>query len=127
MSVSANRLLLLAYLLALALFVDWYLKKRDEYYREYLAYKEFKLLLTNYQSRARAQLSEDWIRNRIGSLGLELQSVKLVSTGYEVLIKDVPGHTLAQLVYSLESEGVSLVKFRAVDNTGSALFRWRWS
>ena len=123
MSLSPLRLLPLAYVLLLLVFLDYYFKKRDEFYKEYLLYKEFKLLLKNHKAQSKAELSEEWIRNKLSSLGLSVGSIKLLESGYEVVIPEVKGALLSDLVYSIESEGISIVKLKAVDNTGNALFR----
>lgn len=122
---SASRINLILYLLALAVFVlllDHYYRLRDRYYEEYLRYKEVMILLKNYQTRQKAQVDENFLRQKFSQVNAELVSFRQVDVGYEVKGKNLRGSKLPELIYSLETSGVEILKFRAVDNTGQGLY-----
>lgn len=122
---SASRLNLILLLLTFVLFVfllDRYYRLRDSYYAEYLRYKEVMLLLTNYQTRQKATIDENFVRQKLSEVGADFVSFKQVDMGYEIKARNLRGENLPKLVYSLESSGVEILKLRSVDNTGQGLY-----
>jgi hypothetical protein len=118
----ANLILFLLSFLTLAFLLDRYFRLRDEYYREYLKYKEVMLLLKNYQAKQKAIIDENYARQKVSTAGGELSSFKQTDTGYELKIKNLRGENLPRLIYTLESEGVEVLKLKAVDNTGEGMY-----
>ncbi len=122
---SASRINLILFLLTfllLALLLDHYYRLRDNYYAEYLRYKEVMLLLKNYQTRQKATIDEGFVRQKLSEVGADFVSFKQVDVGYEVKARNLRGENLPKLVYSLESSGVEIRKFISVDNTGQGLY-----
>lgn len=122
---SVGRIKLFLFLLSLALvvfLVDFSLRKREQYYREYLRYKEVMLLLKNYQTRQKVSVDENFARQKLFEVGADFLSFKQVDVGYELKAKGLRGENIPRLIYALESAGVEIVRFKAVDNTGQGLY-----
>lgn len=122
---STSRINLMLYLLLFVLLlvlIDRYYRLRDNYYQEYLRYKEVMLLLGNYQTRQKVLVDENFLRQTFSQAGAELVSFRQADTGYEVKGRNLRGSKLPELIYSLEGAGVEILKFKAVDNTGQGIY-----
>ncbi|MEJ5339245.1 MAG: hypothetical protein WHS43_06285 [Aquificaceae bacterium] len=117
-----NLIFFLLTLVLLALLLDRYYRLRDGYYAEYLRYKEVMLLLKNYQTRQKANIDENFVRQKLSEVGADFVSFKQVDVGYEVKARNLRGENLPRLVYSLENSGVEILKLRSVDNTGQGIY-----
>ncbi|MFN3870404.1 MAG: hypothetical protein ACK4MW_02830 [Aquificaceae bacterium] len=122
---TAKRLNLFIFLISLLLFafaLDRYYRLRDSYYEEYLRYKEVMLLLDNYQTRQKVMVDENFIRQSLSQVGAELSSFKQAQIGYEIKARNLRGENIPRLVYNLESQGIEILSFKAVDNTGQGFY-----
>ncbi|MFN3598434.1 MAG: hypothetical protein ACK4VK_01670 [Aquificaceae bacterium] len=122
---TAKRLNLYIFLISLLLFgfaLDRYHKLRDSYYEEYLRYKEVMLLLNNYQTRQKATIEENFIRQSLSQVGADPLSFKQAQMGYEIKARNLRGENIPRLIYSLESQGIEILGFKAVDNTGQGFY-----
>ncbi len=122
---TAKRLNLYIFLISLLLFsfaLDRYHKLRNSYYEEYLRYKEVMLLLNNYQTRQKATVDENFIRQNLFQVGADLLSFKQAQMGYEIKARNLRGEGIPRLIYSLESQGIEILGFKAVDNTGQGFY-----
>lgn len=122
---SAGRLNLILFLLTLALLaflLDRYYRLRDGYYAEYLRYREVMLLLKNYQTKQKAVIDENSVRQKLAEVGADFVSFRQVDVGYEVKGRNLRGENLPRMVYLLESSGVEILKLRSVDNTGQGFY-----
>ncbi len=106
----------------LVFLLDRYYRLRDSYYGEYLRYKEVMLLLNNYQTKQKALIDENFVRQRLSEVGADFVSFRQLDVGYEVKARNLKGENLPKLVYALESAGVEVLKLKAVDNTGQGLY-----
>ncbi|MEN3033392.1 MAG: hypothetical protein ABDH18_00180 [Aquificaceae bacterium] len=117
------RYLLFAVFLLLATFsLMRFYRLRDEYYKEYLKTKDFMLLAKNYQLRKKSAISEDLIRQKVSIAGAQLSAFSQLDVGFEVKGSSLKGDAILQFIYSLEQEGLEILKFKAVDNTGQGLY-----
>lgn len=122
---TRGRLNLILFLLTLTLLVfliDRYYRLRDQYYGEYLRYKEVMLLLNNYQTRQKATLDENFVRQKLSEVGADFLSFRQVDVGYELKARNLKGENIPALIYSFERSGVEIVSLRLVDNTGQGLY-----
>jgi len=122
---SKSRVNLMFLLLSLLLFVfllDRYYGLRDRYYLEYLKYKDVMLLLKNYQTRQKALVDENFIRQRLSEVGADFVSFRQLDVGYEVKARNLRGENLPRLIYALENSGVEILKLISVDNTGQGFY-----
>ncbi|MFN4319270.1 MAG: hypothetical protein ACK4FY_02150 [Aquificaceae bacterium] len=117
-----NLIMLLLSLLLFVFLLDRYYRLRSSYYLEYLRYKEVMLLLKNYQARQKAAIDENFVRQRLSEVGADFLSFKQTDMGYEVKAKNLRGEGIPRLVYAIESAGVEISKFKAVDNTGQGIY-----
>ena len=111
--------------IAIALFgflLDRYYKLRDNYYAEYLKHKEVMLFLSNYQTRQKALINENLIREKLSQVGADFMSFEQSPDGFEIKAKNLKGENLPTLVYSFESAGLEIIKLKAVDNTGEGIY-----
>ncbi|MEJ7620604.1 MAG: hypothetical protein WKI46_07295 [Aquificaceae bacterium] len=108
---------------ALAIFLlDRYYRLRDSYYGEYLRYKEVMLLLNNYQTKQKALIDENFVRQRLSEVGADFVSFRQLDVGYEVKARNLRGENLPKLIYALENSGVEILKLISVDNTGQGFY-----
>ncbi len=122
MSARINLMLFLVSF-ALAIFLlDRYYRLRDSYYGEYLRYKEVMLLLNNYQTKQKALIDENFVRQRLSEVGADFVSFRQLDVGYEVKARNLRGENLPKLIYALENSGVEILKFISVDNTGQGFY-----
>ncbi len=122
MSARINLMLFLVSF-ALAIFLlDRYYRLRDSYYGEYLRYKEVMLLLNNYQTKQKALIDENFVRQRLSEVGADFVSFKQLDVGYEVKARNLRGENLPKLIYALENSGVEILKLISVDNTGQGFY-----
>ncbi|MEN3028149.1 MAG: hypothetical protein ABDH29_02785 [Aquificaceae bacterium] len=117
-----NLILFLFTLVLTALLLDRYYRLREHYYSEYLRHKEVMLLLKNYQTKQKAVLDENFVRQRLSEAGADFLSFKQVDVGYEVKAKNLKGENIPKLLYSLESAGIEILRLRLVDNTGQGIY-----
>ncbi len=117
-----NLMFLLLSLLLFAFLLDRYYGLRDRYYLEYLKYKDVMLLLKNYQTRQKALVDENFIRQRLSEVGADFVSFRQLDVGYEVKARNLRGENLPKLIYALENSGVEILKFISVDNTGQGFY-----
>ena len=117
-----NLMFLLLSLLLFAFLLDRYYGLRDRYYLEYLKYKDVMLLLKNYQTRQKALVDENFIRQRLSEVGADFVSFRQLDVGYEVKARNLRGENLPRLIYALENSGVEILKFISVDNTGQGFY-----
>jgi len=122
MSARINLMLFLVSF-ALAIFLlDRYYRLRDSYYGEYLRYKEVMLLLNNYQTKQKALIDENFVRQRLLEVGADFVSFRQLDVGYEVKARNLRGENLPKLIYALENSGVEILKLISVDNTGQGFY-----
>ncbi|MEJ7553293.1 MAG: hypothetical protein WKI48_00930 [Aquificaceae bacterium] len=122
MSARINLMLFLVSF-ALAIFLlDRYYRLRDSYYGEYLRYKEVMLLLNNYQTKQKALIDENFVRQRLSEVGADFVSFRQLDVGYEVKARNLRGENLPKLIYALENSGVEILKLISVDNTGQGFY-----
>ncbi len=122
MSARINLMLFLVSF-ALAIFLlDRYYRLRDNYYGEYLRYKEVMLLLNNYQTKQKALIDENFVRQRLSEVGADFVSFRQLDVGYEVKARNLRGENLPKLIYALENSGVEILKLISVDNTGQGFY-----
>lgn len=123
MSVRRINLTLLFLSLGLfALLLDRYYRLRDAYYSEYLRHKETMFLLKNYQTKQKVNIDENFVRLKLSEVGADFISFKQADVGYEVKARNLRGEGIPRLIYSLESSGVEILKFKGVDNTGQGIY-----
>jgi len=106
----------------LVFLLDRYYRLRDSYYGEYLRYKEVMLLLNNYQTKQKALIDENFVRQRLSEVGADFVSFRQLNVGYEVKARNLRGENLPKLIYALENSGVEILKFISVDNTGQGFY-----
>ncbi len=104
------------------LLISNYYKLRNEYYKDYLRYKEVMLLMENYRGMGREEPSEELLRRLISQSGGEFLSLRQTDVGYEVKARKVYGQDISRLLYSIEEKGIKVFRFKAVDNTGEGVF-----
>lgn len=122
MSARINLMLFLVSFALLVFLLDRYYRLRDSYYGEYLRYKEVMLLLNNYQTKQKALIDENFVRQRLSEVGADFVSFKQLDVGYEVKARNLRGENLPRLIYALENSGVEILKFISVDNTGQGFY-----
>lgn len=122
MSARINLMLFLVSFALLVFLLDRYYRLRDSYYGEYLRYKEVMLLLNNYQTKQKALIDENFVRQRLSEVGADFVSFKQLDVGYEVKARNLRGENLPKLIYALENSGVEILKFISVDNTGQGFY-----
>ncbi len=122
MSVRINLMLFLVSFALLVFLLDRYYRLRDSYYGEYLRHKEVMLLLNNYQTKQKALIDENFVRQRLSEVGADFVSFKQLDVGYEVKARNLRGESLPKLIYALENSGVEILKFISVDNTGQGFY-----
>lgn len=122
MSARINLMLFLVSF-ALAIFLlDRYYRLRDSYYGEYLRHKQVMLLLNNYQTKQKALIDENFVRQRLSEVGADFVSFRQLDVGYEVKARNLRGENLPKLIYALENSGVEILKLISVDNTGQGFY-----
>lgn len=109
-------------LILFILFIKVYFDMRENFYREYLRHKEVMFLLANYKTEKKAQVNEEYLKNVVINSGAEFKSFGQTANGFEIKGRNLKGSRIPKLIYSLESDGLEVVKFRAVDNTGSGIY-----
>jgi hypothetical protein len=99
------------------LLYDRYKDTIKTYYLEYIKIKEMKFLLNN---RIQTTLKPDEVSlsQFFKSKNYEVESVYTGENGIEVKLKHVNPYNLVETIYDLESNGITVVKLKAVDNTG---------
>lgn len=122
MSARINLMLFLVSFALLVFLLDRYYRLRDSYYGEYLRYKEVMLLLNNYQTKQKALIDENFVRQRLSEVGADFVSFKQLDVGYEVKARNLRGENLPKLIYALENSGVEILKLISVDNTGQGFY-----
>ncbi len=122
MSARINLMLFLVSFALLVFLLDRYYRLRDSYYGEYLRYKEVMLLLNNYQTKQKALIDENFVRQRLSEVGADFVSFRQLDVGYEVKARNLRGENLPKLIYALENSGVEILKFISVDNTGQGFY-----
>ncbi len=122
MSARINLMLFLVSFALLVFLLDHYYRLRDSYYGEYLRYKEVMLLLNNYQTKQKALIDENFVRQRLSEVGADFVSFRQLDVGYEVKARNLRGENLPRLIYALENSGVEILKFISVDNTGQGFY-----
>lgn len=122
MSARINLMLFLVSFALLVFLLDRYYRLRDSYYGEYLRYKEVMLLLNNYQTKQKALIDENFVRQRLSEVGADFVSFRQLDVGYEVKARNLRGESLPKLIYALENSGVEILKFISVDNTGQGFY-----
>ncbi len=122
MSARINLMLFLVSFALLVFLLDRYYRLRDSYYGEYLRYKEVMLLLNNYQTKQKALIDENFVRQRLSEVGADFVSFRQLDVGYEVKARNLRGENLPRLIYALENSGVEILKFISVDNTGQGFY-----
>ncbi len=122
MSARINLMLFLVSFALLVFLFDRYYRLRDSYYGEYLRYKEVMLLLNNYQTKQKALIDENFVRQRLSEVGADFVSFRQLDVGYEVKARNLRGENLPKLIYALENSGVEILKFISVDNTGQGFY-----
>lgn len=122
MSARINLMLFLVSFALLVFLLDRYYRLRDSYYGEYLRYKEVMLLLNNYQTKQKALIDENFVRQRLSEVGADFVSFRRLDVGYEVKARNLRGESLPKLIYALENSGVEILKFISVDNTGQGFY-----
>lgn len=122
MSARINLMLFLVIFALLVFLLDRYYRLRDSYYGEYLRYKEVMLLLNNYQTKQKALIDENFVRQRLSEVGADFVSFRQLDVGYEVKARNLRGENLPRLIYALENSGVEILKFISVDNTGQGFY-----
>ncbi|MEM4732853.1 MAG: hypothetical protein QXO48_06920 [Desulfurococcaceae archaeon] len=122
MSARINLMLFLVSFALLVFLLDRYYRLRDSYYGEYLRYKEVMLLLNNYQTKQKALIDENFVRQRLSEVGADFVSFRQLNVGYEVKARNLRGENLPKLIYALENSGVEILKFISVDNTGQGFY-----
>ena len=122
MSARINLMLFLVSFALLVFLLDRYYRLRDSYYGEYLRYKEVMLLLNNYQTKQKALIDENFVRQRLSEVGADFVSFRQLDVGYEVKARNLRGENLPKLIYALENSGVEILKLISVDNTGQGFY-----
>ncbi|MCS7083684.1 MAG: hypothetical protein NZL90_01710 [Aquificaceae bacterium] len=117
------RYLLFVVLSVLAAFsILRFINLRDEFYSEYLKTKEFILLAKNYQSKKKSTITEDFLRQKTLSVGAQLNAFSQLDVGFEIKGSSLKGDAILQFIHSLEQEGIEILRFKAVDNTGQGIY-----
>lgn len=122
MSARINLMLFLVSFALVIFLLDRYYRLRDSYYGEYLRYKEVMLLLNNYQTKQKALIDENFVRQRLSEVGADFVSFRQLDVGYEVKARNLRGENLPRLIYALENSGVEILKLISVDNTGQGFY-----
>lgn len=108
--------------LFLIILVSIYLSKRENYYREHVKHKETMFMLANAKTKKKTEISEEFIKTMLTNNGAQLKSFGQVSGGYEIKGSGLAGIKIPDLVFSLEDSGIEILKFKALDNTGSGIY-----
>lgn len=99
-----------------------YFNLRENFYKEYLKHKEIMFILSNYKTKAKAEINEEYIKNILQNNGAEFKSFSQAINGFEIKGRNLNGGRIPLLIYSIENAGIEVVKFKAVDNTGSGIY-----
>lgn len=108
--------------LFLTILVSIYLNKRENYYIEYVKHKEVMFMLANGKTKRKTEISEEFIKTTLSNYGAQFKSFAQVSGGYEVKGSQLSGIRIPEFVFSIEDSGIEIVKFKALDNTGSGIY-----
>lgn len=106
-------------ILFLVVLVNIYLNKRENFYREYIKHKEIMFMLANVKTKSKTEIGEEYLRSTLTNHGAQLKSFGQVAGGFEVKGSNLSGIKIPELVFFLEDSGIEIVKFKALDNTGS--------
>lgn len=109
-------------ILFLSILLSIYLNKRENYYKEYIKHKETMFMLANAKTKTKIEISEEFIKTTLNSNGAQLRSFGQITGGYEVKGSGLAGIKIPELIFSLEDSGIEVLKFKAVDNTGSGIY-----